>query len=421
MSPLEMARTPEFVLSVVAAGVAFMASAAEAAIFHLPRRQLTPGIRAHLRDLLVRPHRASDLLRTLDFLADVAFLFSLGLLYARSAPGHGGLDPFLLGVAVPLLFMAAEVLPRALGSRFPVPVVWVTVVPLRFFALVLGPLSWGSRRFAEALLRPVEERWEPADAPDEEELRAVLGYSARRGALGQEGVDMVEGILDLDETRVYQVMTPRTQMIQLPEGASWDEALDAFAQSPYRRLPIRRSEGEEILGILYAKDMLSAALSGERPSILSLAREPLFVPGVARLDDALERFREGGNQMAVVVDEYGGVEGLLTMEDVLEEIVGEIRDEHDEHEAHEDAQAVRRQGAALDLDGALEIEEFGDLVGMDLDESPVETLGGLVFHEFGSLPEVGDVVEFRGLRLEVTRRDRNRVARVLVHRKGAGS
>lgn len=418
MIPVALVRSPEFLVSVVAAAVAFMASAAEAAIFHLPRGQLSPGIRRHLRDLLVRPHSTSDLLRTLDFFADVCFLFSLGLLFLRVAPGHGGVDLFLLAVGVPLLFMAAEVLPRAIGSRFPVPVMWVAVFPLRFFALVLGPLSWGARRLSEALLRPLETRWEPADAPDEAELRAVLGYSARRGALGQEGVDMVEGILDLDETRVSQVMTPRTQMVCLPEGASWAEALDAFARAPYRRMPIRRSEGEEVLGVLYAKDMLAAALSDEHPSPLSLAREPLFVPGVARLDDALERFREGGNQMAVVVDEYGGVEGLVTMEDVLEEIVGEIRDEHDEREAHEDAQAVRRRGEALDLDGALEIEEFGDLVGLDLDESPVETLGGLVFHEFGSLPEVGESVEFQGLRLEVTRRDRHRIARVLVHRLG---
>jgi CBS domain containing-hemolysin-like protein len=399
--------------------LSFMSSASEAAIYHLPRGGRSTALSNRLRVLLRRPYQLSDVLRTVDFFADVSFLFVLGLMLRSWSSGPLMGDVALLVGGVLVLFLVTEVLPRALASRYPVVMLWTSLLPLEVFYRLLVPLSWGTRWLVNLLLSPLEARFGGGGAPDEEELRAVLGFSARSGGLGEDGVGMVEGILDLDETRVRAVMTPRTQIVFLEDDAMWDQALAVFAASPYRRLPVKRRGGEEIVGILYAKDMLAAQLRGECPDPLELVREPLYIPGVAYLDDALNRLREAGNQLAVVVDEYGGTEGLLSMEDILEEIVGEIRDEHDEREALEDAQAVRLADGVFDLDGTLELEELGDLLGLDLEEEPVETLAGLVFHACGALPEVGEEVAYRGYLFRVTERDRFRIARVQARKQGA--
>lgn len=405
------------------AGLAFFAllgtvvsSAAEAALFHLPRQGLSPLLRNRLRKLLAQPFQISDVLRTLDFLSDMVCLGCLGVLFGDFTQGTQGVAVFLILVGVPLLFLVAEVLPRSLGSRFPVLILGLTLIPFEVVYRLLLPLCWGARRAVEVFLIPFEKRWGERDLPDEEELRAVLGYSARRGDLGQEGVDMVEGILDLDETRLAGVLTPRTKIVSLDADATWEEALECFAQTPYRRLPLKAEDSEDFPGVLYAKDMLSAWFQDQRPSPKQLAREPFFLPGVAYLDDALARLREQGNQMAVVVDEYGGVEGLVTMEDILEEVVGDIRDEHDGRENRPEAVSVRRQGESFDLDGALPLEEAADLLDLDPEEVPVETLGGLVFHYFGYLPEEGEEVRQGSWVFKVLRRDRFRLERILVRR-----
>lgn len=397
--------------------VGALTSAAEAALFNLPKQGLGAASKKRLRFLLSRPHRLSDVLRTLDLLADAAFFCALAWWLTEFGAETTTVDGLLvLGVAV--LFLLGEVVPRALGCRFPVVTVRLAILPLELLYLCFLPLSLGASQLVSLLLYPLERAFGSAtDAPDEEELRGVLGYSARRGDLGQEGVDMVEGILDLDEDRVTHVMTPRTKVVFVDDDATWEEAVRAFQDAPYRRLPMKRAGGEEVVAVLYVKDMLDAHLEGRTPAPREIGRKPLFLPGVAFLDDALSRLREAGYQMAVVVDEWGGTQGVLTMEDIVEEIVGEIRDEHDEREIHEEASAVRRRGQVFDLDGSLEIEELGDLLGLDLEDLPVETLGGLVFHEYGSLPEVGDDVEFRGYGFKVTRRDRYRIARVEVRRK----
>ncbi len=416
MSPADLLKAPEFLLALGTLFLSFVTSAAEAALYDLSQGKEGSRLRGRLKALLSRPQRLADVLRTLDFFSDVAFLLSLGVLYARTSPYNRGFDLFLLFVAVPLLFVASEAIPRAIGSRWPKQVIRSTLLPIELMATLLGPIASASREICGWLLTPLSKRMQEGTQPDEEELRAVLGYSARKGELGQEGVEMVEGIFALDEYRVNQVMTPRTKIIFLPEDSTWEETLDAFRSSPYRRLPIRGETLDDVRGVLYAKDMLTTFVAGQRPTPIQMAREPLFVPGVAHLDDALDRLREAGNQLAMVIDEYGGIEGVVTMEDILEVIVGEIRDEHDEREVREDAVAVRRRKNGYDLAGSLELEELSELLEVPFEEIHVETDGGLVFHEFGSLPEVGDQVEIEGYLFRVTSRDRNRIDRVLVRK-----
>lgn len=418
MTPGQLALTPEAGIGLAAFAGSAMVSAVEAAMAHLPRGALTGATRRRLMAWIGRPQRTKDLLRTVDFSCDLLF-FSCFVRLARG-PALAGFDPVLLLflVALPLLFMGAEVIPRVVGRRFPTLVVWAAWLPLEVIFVVLGPFAWAARRLAELLRRPLEARWGAAEVADQAELRAVLGSSARSGAWGQEGADMVEGVLDLEATRVRQVMTPRTDIVSLSRDAGWDEALDAFVDSPHRRLPLLEPGRDEVVGVLYAKDMLAALLADRRLPARELARKPRFLPEVIHLGDALDRFRESGRELAVVVDEYGGLEGLVTIEDVLEEIVGEIRDEHDEPEARRDAVAVRRRGRDYDLDGRLPLDDLGDLLGEDFEGLGVETLGGLVFLRRGVLPEVGDRVEYKGFVFQVSARERQRISRVLVRRGG---
>ena len=219
---------------------------------------------------------------------------------------------------------------------------------------------------------------------------------------------MVEGIMDLDETRVHAVMTPRTQIVTLDDDADWDQAMEAFASSPYRRLPIKRRGGEEIVGILYAKDMLAALLRDERPVPLELARRPLFVPGVAYLDDALNRFRETSNQLAVVVDEYGGTEGLLTMEDILEEIVGEIIDEFDQ----EMAPFTKLGEGHYLISARTEIKSLNETLHLELPAGDYETLAGFLISELGDLPRAGEQLQYRNLKFTVRQAEARAVKEV---------
>ena len=235
-----------------------------------------------------------------------------------------------------------------------------------------------------SLIQPPEE-----PAITEEEL----------SGLDQRDREMLRSIIGLDYTAVREVMVPRLDMVAIEAGISLVEAAATIVEHGHSRLPVYVETIDEVLGILYVRDLLAAIANPlNENDVRALTRPAFIVPETKRVDELLEEFRERRTQIAVVVDEYGGTEGLVTMEDVLEEIVGEIEDEFSRSR---EAEIARHDDGTIHVSAGLGTEEVEDLFGISIDSDDFDTVGGFVYHHLGRIPHVGDVVEKEGLRVEV--------------------
>ena len=237
--------------------------------------------------------------------------------------------------------------------------------------------------------------------------------------LDAEERSMLSGVLEVSETQVREVMVPRSQMVVIDIEQDFDETLGMIVESGHSRFPVIGEDRDEVLGILLAKDLLryfgSEAAKGV--TIRKLLRPAAVIPESKRLNALLKEFRASHNHMAIVVDEYGGVAGLLTIEDVLEEIVGEIDDEHD----HEEAEFIRPDGdrngkPSFAVRALTRIEDFNEYFDSELEDEEYDTIGGLVMHVLGRLPRRGEKVEHGGFEFAVIRADRRRIDALQVQR-----
>ncbi|GAB4170464.1 MAG: CNNM family magnesium/cobalt transport protein CorC [Wenzhouxiangellaceae bacterium] len=239
-----------------------------------------------------------------------------------------------------------------------------------------------------------------------EDLLEILREAAENGLIEKDTLAMMEGALEVDELQVRDAMVPRSQMVVIHEDDSLDEILDTIIGSGHSRFPVVGEDKDELRGILLAKDLLKLLAKDSTLTLKALIREPVIIPETKRLGVLLREFRQRRNHMAIVVDEYGGVAGLITIEDVLEEIVGEIDDEHDT-ETVADIQPIgenRYLVQALTL-----ISDFNESFGTEFSDEEFDTIGGLVVSEFGYVPEVGEAVEIGGWRFEVREADDRRL------------
>jgi len=239
--------------------------------------------------------------------------------------------------------------------------------------------------------------------------------------LDAEEKSMLSGVLEVSETQVREVMVPRSQMIVIDIEDKFNETLKLIVDSGHSRFPVIGEDRDEVLGILLAKDLLRYYGSDEAKelTIKKLLRPATVIPESKRLNALLREFRASHNHMAIVVDEYGGVAGLLTIEDVLEEIVGEIDDEHDQEEAEFIRPDGDRNGKPSFAVRALtRIEDFNEYFECQLDDEEYDTVGGLVLHELGRLPRRGENIEFGGFEFAVIKADERRIDSLQVHRLG---
>jgi CBS domain containing-hemolysin-like protein len=248
----------------------------------------------------------------------------------------------------------------------------------------------------------------------EEEIREVVTEGQREGLIEEEAREMIESVMALGEVQIKDIMTPRTDMVTMPDEVSWEEALQQVINSGHTRIPLHGKDRDEIAGILHTKDMLHELARGPQAThrpIAELARPPFFVPESKAVDELLQEFQRSRNHIAVVMDEFGGVSGLVTIEDVLEEIVGEIADEHDEAAREGIHSTGERSCEAL---ARVHIGEINERLGLHLPEDEhFNTIGGFVFHQLGRIPHVGETLTHDGVKIKVldaTRRRINRVA-----------
>jgi putative hemolysin len=288
--------------------------------------------------------------------------------------------------------------------------------PVELLGLLLGPLVWLLTTITHVVTRLLGVRDLPDEAITSEELRILVERGGEQGTIEAEEEQMIGGVLELGERRVHEVMVARVDIVALSAEASLDTIVQTLVSEGHSRIPVFDGSIDNIVGILYAKDLLPFLVGVDRPpSIRGLVRTPLFVPESMLVDDLLHSLQRRRVHIAIVLDEHGGTAGLVSIEDLIEEIVGEIQDEYDEEEPMIVAlgQGEARVDGRTDVDDLL--EHFDTTLEGD-DQEEFDTVGGLVYHYVGGVPKVGDSVEVDGLRLIVEATDGRRVRTVHVAR-----
>jgi magnesium and cobalt transporter len=247
------------------------------------------------------------------------------------------------------------------------------------------------------------------DPSSRNDLVELLRDAQADGLIEADTLRMMEGAISVSELSVADVMVPRAQMVALPAEGSFDDLMQTVIESGHSRFPVHGEDKDEILGILLAKDLLRGAVADPPPSsIHALVRPAVLIPESKRLNVLLREFRLSRNHMAIVIDEYGGVAGLVTIEDVLEEIVGEIDDEHDDAEDPNALISAQADGQYM-VDALTPIADFNERFGADFDDDEYDTLGGLLTAAIGHLPEAGEEITLGRFAFRVARADARRL------------
>jgi putative hemolysin len=313
-----------------------------------------------------------------------------------------------------------ELVPKTLALAFPERFALTVAGPIDVLGRILGPLVALLTAITRAVTRPFGADPSRESQITAEELRLIVERGGEQGILEAEEEQMINAVIELGSRRLHEVMVPRIDIVALPVSATFEEAIDTIVEEGHSRVPVYQDSIDEIVGILYAKDLLPYLKSAAepRPAIRSILRAPVFAPESMTIDDLLHDFQRKKVHIAIVLDEYGGTAGLVSIEDLLEEIVGEIQDEYDE----EEEMVVRLSDDEIRIDGRVAVDELAELFGTTLeleDEDEYDTIGGLVFHRIGRVPVPGDQVEIDGLRLTVESTDGRRVGKVLAIRESS--
>jgi putative hemolysin len=277
-----------------------------------------------------------------------------------------------------------------------------------FFSKLFSPLVGLLSFSTEFILKIMGVKVSNEPPVTEEEIHLLIDQGTQAGVFQESEQDMVEGVFSLGDQRVYSLMTPRTDIIYLDIKDTVEEIRTAIAESEFSRFPVRQDSLDTILGIVKARDLLVRSLSGEEIRLKELLKPAFFIPETMFASRALEIFKEKGTELLLVIDEFGGLQGLLTINDIIEEIVGQIE--------MEEPQATQRQDGSWLLDGMLEADEFKEIFKLDAlpHEDEYETLSGFVMVSLGRVPQSTDHFEWHGLRFEVMDMDGRRVDKVLV-------
>ncbi|HZH31016.1 MAG TPA: hemolysin family protein [Pyrinomonadaceae bacterium] len=325
-------------------------------------------------------------------------------------------------VGVILTAVARQLIPRLLASRNPEGTLVKLLPILRPF---YRPLSFVAFAWHSSFDRPRrnEQPTETGVAEEEDDngddLQALIDVGEEEGILEEEEGELIHSIIEFGDTSVNEVMTPRTEIVALPVTATVREARDCVVESKYSRLPVYRDQIDNIEGIIYVRDLLQCWAEGsEDGSIHTLIRPTLFVPMTKPVAELLEEMQKEHAQLAMVIDEYGGVAGLVTVEDILEEIVGEIEDEDTARE--EVVEIIEASDGYYDVLGSTEVDKIERLFDFEIEEDDdATTIAGLVIGELGYLPRPGERLTFRGLDVEVLEADERRIARLRLRRAEA--
>jgi magnesium and cobalt exporter, CNNM family len=373
------------------------------------------GASAFLKEILYdRPHFRFTIGAAVQiFLVAVSVLITW-IVFRRFPDQRFVLIALAVGLLVGGIFR--QVIPRFIAYQNPEKVL-LFLLPLirpfyRFLSLLADPWSRPRDRRRQLQASTSSEVQEEDNGGD---IQALIDVGAEEGILEEEEGELIHSIIEFGDTRVSEVMTPRTEIVSLPITATIRETRDAMIESKYSRLPVYRQNIDNVEGIIYVRDILQAWADGEADgSIVPLLRPVYYVPETKLVSDLLADMQKSHVQLAMVVDEYGGVAGLVTVEDILEEIVGEIEDEDTEGE--EVVEIVEAAEGYYEVLGSTEIGKIERLFDMEIEADDFNTIAGLVISELGYVPRAGEQLNFRGFDVEVLEAGDRRIGRLRLRR-----
>ncbi len=402
-------RWGEFILLVLLILLSSFFSGTETALVALGKYYLKKENKV-LSSLLKEPQKTLTTILVGNMFVNV-FASSLAAYIAISRWGEYGLwYSTIIMTFIILLF--GEISPKSIAIYMPEKVAIFASYPLKFFAILLSPLVYLLTKFVElfSLIFGINTEEESFS---EEEVNILLSLGRENGVLKEEEREMIERIMIFRETTVKEVMVPRVDMECLEADSTLEDVMMRIKELHHSRIPVYEDNIDNIIGILYIKD-LTKYLGKEKLNIpiTKLTRKPYFVPENKRADDLLQELIKKHIQIAIVVDEYGGVAGLVTMEDLMEEIVGEIQDEYDREE-----EPIKKVGEnTYIVDGLINLYTLSETLGVDImeEEEDFDTLSGLLFELTSHIPKEGEKVTYKGVEFEVAKINKNRIEKVLV-------
>ena len=389
-------------------------SGTETAYFHIRKhRKETPE---KIKSVLDSPQRLLVSLLTVNTIVNVAIASLAAYMTHKYVVDHKLQDtqgPFFIEVIVVLVVVLifGEILPKMIAIKNSKEFALKMYIPLKIMMFILSPIAQGFNAITNVVIKIIPFRKEKI-FDSEEELKILAELGEEEGTLQEEESDMIQSIFDFKEKTVGEIITPRVDIVSLKSDESIDKAMDIIGERQFSKIPIYKDTIDNIKGILYAKDIIPY-LMGSRPNVnlQTLARQPFFVPETKPIDDLMEEFKLRKTSIAIVVDEWGGTEGLVTLEDVVEEVMGEIRDPYDQEESN----VLKQFDGSFIVDGSITIYDLEEETDIEFPEDrDYDTLGGFILDILTDIPQTGEQVEFNNMIFTVQTVENNRIGKIKI-------
>ncbi len=408
----------QLIILIISLMLCTTASAAETALTSVSRIKLKSLVEEgdkkalEIERLIAKPNVFLSTILVVNSVAVIVASSMTTVLALRFIPDYGEVIGTILISLVVLIF--CEITPKTAAVQNPLRWARVLVKPVRGVAWLLHPLVVALSAITNTLVRLFGGQMKHLGPfVTEEELRLLVNVSEEEGVLEEEETEMIHSIFEFADTTVREVMIPRIDMVTLECNATVDEAVDLALQGGFSRIPVYEETIDNIIGVLFTKDMLKQLREGHNSyPIRELVRPAYFVPETKKLDDMLREIRQKRTHMAIVVDEYGSVAGLVTIEDLVEEIVGDIQDEYDREENLYE-QVTQYEYV---FDAKINIDEFNELMDTDLESEDYDTLGGFLLAQLDKIPVAGDTITYKDLAFTVLTTRGLRITKVRVER-----
>jgi len=388
-------------------------SGTETAYFHIRKhRKETPE---KIKSVLDSPQRLLVSLLTGNTIVNVSIASLAAYITAGFADDYTWSKSTLILMEVlvvsVVVLIFGEILPKMIAIKYSKEYALKMYTPLKIMMFILSPIAQGFNAITNVVIKIIPFRKEKI-FDSEEELKILAELGEEEGTLQEEESDMIQSIFDFKEKTVGEIITPRVDIVSLKSDESIDKAMDIIGERQFSKIPIYKDTIDNIKGILYAKDIIPY-LMGSRPNVnlQTLARQPFFVPETKPIDDLMEEFKLRKTSIAIVVDEWGGTEGLVTLEDVVEEVMGEIRDPYDQEESN----AIRQSDGSFIVDGSITIYDLEEETDIEFpEERDYDTLGGFILDILTDIPQTGEQVEFNDMVFTVQTVENNRIGKIKI-------
>ncbi len=388
-------------------------SGTETAYFHIRKhRKETPE---KIKSVLDSPQRLLVSLLTGNTIVNVSIASLAAYITAGFADDYTWSKSTLILMEVlvvsVVVLIFGEILPKMIAIKYSKEYALKMYTPLKIMMFILSPIAQGFNAITNVVIKIIPFRKEKI-FDSEEELKILAELGEEEGTLQEEESDMIQSIFDFKEKTVGEIITPRVDIVSLKSDESIDKAMDIIGERQFSKIPIYKDTIDNIKGILYAKDIIPY-LMGSRPNVnlQTLARQPFFVPETKPIDDLMEEFKLRKTSIAIVVDEWGGTEGLVTLEDVVEEVMGEIRDPYDQEESN----VLKQSDGSFIVEGSITIYDLEEETDIEFPEDrDYDTLGGFILNILTDIPQTGEQVEFNDMVFTVQTVENNRIGKIKI-------